>query len=120
MPRLTYLAGLALLLVASAFLLTDRLLTPAPGVTAANARRIKPGMSWAWVERVLGGPATQEGRLPLDGSFGAWDTGARVVLVEFDAAGRVREAASLTGYRAELSRLFLTEGRLARWPLRGP
>jgi hypothetical protein len=56
-PRLAYLAGLALLLLAGAFLLTDHLLAPPPGVTEENARRIRPGMSRAWTERVLGPPA---------------------------------------------------------------
>src|SRR5262249_19238177 len=56
MPRLAYFTGLALLLVAGAFLLTDALLWE-PGVTARNARLVKPGMTLAQVERVLGGPA---------------------------------------------------------------
>lgn len=53
MPRLVYWAGVGLLLVAGAFLLTERLVHPS-GVTEANAKRIKPGMTAAWVERLLG------------------------------------------------------------------
>src|SRR5262249_56690597 len=88
MPRLVYLSGIALLLVAGAFLLTDHLLAPLPGVTEANAKRVRKGMSWAWAERVLGGPATDEVRFS-DFSFGLWDAGARLVVIEFDTAGRV-------------------------------
>ena len=58
MSRRTYLlvvAGLAL--VALAMLLTDRLLW-APGLTADNMRRVRPGMTLAEVEELLGGPAT--------------------------------------------------------------
>src|SRR5262245_29793669 len=58
MPRLVYLTGLALLLLAGAFLLTDRLVRP-PGITEANVKRIRPGMTLAQVERLLGGPATE-------------------------------------------------------------
>ncbi|MCI0459737.1 MAG: outer membrane protein assembly factor BamE [Gemmataceae bacterium] len=54
MPRIVYLLGWALLLVAGAFLLTDALLWR-PGVSAANVRRIRPGMTKAEVESILGG-----------------------------------------------------------------
>ena len=50
MPRLVYLSGAGLALVALAFVLTDSLLWE-PGVTEANVRRIRPGM------RRLPGPA---------------------------------------------------------------
>jgi hypothetical protein len=49
-----YLAGLALILLAGAFPLTDALLTPLPGVTEANARRIRHGMNLERVEAMLG------------------------------------------------------------------
>src|SRR5262245_12481995 len=55
MPRLVYLAGLAFLLVAGAFLLTDALLW-APGVTEANLSRIQPGMTRRQVEARFGRP----------------------------------------------------------------
>ena len=51
-----WLAGLAL--VVGALLLTDALLW-APGLTEGNVRRIRPGMSLAEVEALLGGPATE-------------------------------------------------------------
>ncbi len=56
MRRPVYLLGVAIALVAGAFALTDALLTPPPGVTEANARHIRPGMTWEEVEKVLGGP----------------------------------------------------------------
>src|SRR5262245_51186366 len=69
MPRLTYLTGLALVLLAGAFLLTDTL-TWQPGVTARNVRRIKAGMTLPEVEAVLGGPAQQAQR--TDRCGGDW------------------------------------------------
>src|SRR5262245_2383214 len=59
-PRLTYFTGLALLLLAGAFLLTDRL-TRRPGVTEANAKRIQVGMTLADVEALLGGRSDESG-----------------------------------------------------------
>ena len=49
-----WLAGVALVL--GALLLTDRLLWQ-PGLTEDNVRRIRPGMTLAEVEALLGGPA---------------------------------------------------------------
>src|SRR5262245_36646309 len=53
MPRLVYLTGWALL-VRCAFLLADALVPPTPGVTLRNARLIRPGMTPAEVEALLG------------------------------------------------------------------
>jgi hypothetical protein len=105
-PRLTYFTGLALLLVAGAFLLTDGLLTPAPGVTEENVQRIEPGMRRGWVERVLGGPATEEAHF-ANGGFGLWDAGAGLVVVDFDTAGRVTASAFAAGAQARRIRVFL-------------
>jgi hypothetical protein len=55
MPRRVYLLGLGLALVALAFVLTDALLWE-PGVTEANVKRIRSGMSLREVEAILGGP----------------------------------------------------------------
>jgi hypothetical protein len=51
-----YLLGLGLALVAAAFVLTDAVLGPHPGVTEANVRRIRAGMLQGEVEALLGGP----------------------------------------------------------------
>ncbi len=55
MPKLVFLTGVALVLVAAAFLATDAALWR-PGPTEANARRIKVGMRLEEVEAILGGP----------------------------------------------------------------
>jgi hypothetical protein len=56
MPRTVFLLGVALFLVALAFLATDASLWR-PGVTEANMRRIRPGMTVTQAEAILGGPA---------------------------------------------------------------
>jgi hypothetical protein len=56
MHKHVYFASVALFLVTVAFLLTDRLLWQ-PGVTEANVRRIRAGMTLADVEAILGAPA---------------------------------------------------------------
>src|SRR3954451_20487169 len=56
MPRGVFTLGLGLLVVAEAFLVTCEVLGPSPGVTEANVRRIKVGMSLEEVEAILGGP----------------------------------------------------------------
>src|SRR5262245_40857972 len=68
MPRLTYLAGVALVLVGGGLALTHELLGPWPGVTEANVRRIQPGMTLAQVEATLGAAA------PLGDGAGGWFT----------------------------------------------
>ena len=49
-------AGLAL--IVGALLITDRLLWQ-PGLTEGNVRRLRPGMTLAEVEVLLGGPAVE-------------------------------------------------------------
>jgi hypothetical protein len=56
MPKLVYLSGVGLTLVALGFVITEAALGPRPGVTEANVRRIKPGMMKEEVEAILGGP----------------------------------------------------------------
>jgi hypothetical protein len=55
MPRLVYLSGVGVALVALAFVSTDAALGPRQGVTEANVRRIREGMTLREVEGVLGG-----------------------------------------------------------------
>ncbi len=53
MPWRVQCTGLALLMLAGAFLLTDALLWE-PGVTEWNVQRIRPGMTFEEVEALLG------------------------------------------------------------------
>jgi hypothetical protein len=55
MGRRVYLLGVGLALVALALALTDWAVGPRPGVTEANLRRLKPGMTLAEVQAVFGG-----------------------------------------------------------------
>ena len=57
MPRLIYLLGVCVAVVALALAVTDWALSLRPGVTQANVRRIRPGMTPEEVESLLGGPA---------------------------------------------------------------
>src|SRR5262245_9814484 len=60
MSRLVYLSGVGLLLVAGAFLVTDRLLglgRRGHSIDRAHFDRLRAGMSRSQVEALLGGPA---------------------------------------------------------------
>jgi hypothetical protein len=78
MKRLRRLAwvGAALCLVALAFGLTVRLIGPEPpGVTEANLRRIRPGMTLKEVEAILGEdwwPISGSGNLEYQTFRGLW------------------------------------------------
>jgi hypothetical protein len=54
MSRQTYLLGVGIALVALGLAFTDRALGLRPGVTEANVRRIRAGMTLAEAESVLG------------------------------------------------------------------
>jgi hypothetical protein len=56
MSRQVYLLGVGLALVALALAVIDVLLGPRPGITEANVRRIRPGMTYGEVEDLLGYP----------------------------------------------------------------
>jgi hypothetical protein len=56
MSRQVYLLGVGLVLVALAFIVTDRALPTTPGVTEANVKRVKVGMTYGEVEDLLGFP----------------------------------------------------------------
>jgi hypothetical protein len=57
MSRWVFLLGVGVMLVALAFVVTYRALGPKPGVTEANVRRLKPGMTVREVETILGAKA---------------------------------------------------------------
>ena len=80
-----------------AFLVTCAALEPAPGITAANVRRIRPGMTREEVEALLGGPhhsASWENMRAVWPSpwAGLWRGSDGCVTVVFDPPGRVRGA----------------------------
>ena len=83
-------------LVVGALLLTDGLLWR-PGLTEDNVRRIKPGMTLAEVEALLGGPAADTFEMPEDYPAYRWQRewreGGASVVVQFFADGRVMTAA---------------------------
>jgi hypothetical protein len=64
MSRWVFRLGVGIALVALAFAGAEQILALRPGVTEANARRIRMGMSLEQVERLLGGRATNEQYLP--------------------------------------------------------
>jgi hypothetical protein len=94
MPRRVYLLGLGLALVALALAVTDWALSLQPGVTKANAKRIRPGMTLRQVEAILGGPGTFLGkehpRSPENHVL--WESVDAWALVGFDQRGRVMSA----------------------------
>ena len=83
-------------LVALALLLTDRLLWR-PGLTEDNVRRLRPGMTLAEVEALLGGPAADTFEMPADYPAYRWKREWRAegaaMDVQFFADGRVMSAA---------------------------
>jgi hypothetical protein len=92
MSRRVYLLGVGLALVAGAFLLTEALLWR-PGVTEANVRRVRPGMTTKQAEAILGvsldGPVGGRSRpiRILRGNGGeavlVWDEAGYITDVEF-------------------------------------
>src|SRR5262245_10169574 len=92
MPRLVYVAGWALLVLAGAFLLTDHLLAPPPGVTERNVRRVKAGVTPAEVQALMGHypQSTWEWRPGFRVEWWEGPTGG--VRVRYDGEGRVSTA----------------------------
>jgi hypothetical protein len=90
MPRLVYLLGVGLALVALALAFTDWALRSR--VTEANARRIRAGLTLAEVEALLGGPARQMSEFREDRStlrVGVWEGPTCIVWVTFGPTNRV-------------------------------
>src|SRR5262249_58166477 len=87
-------------LAVGALLLTDRLLW-APGLTQDNVRRLRPGMTLAEVETLLGGPATWEMDMRPDDPteergyrwLRRWKAEGAAVDVQFFEDGRVMAVA---------------------------
>jgi hypothetical protein len=88
-----WLVGLAL--VVGALLLTDWLLWT-PGLTEDNVRRLRPGMTLAEVEALLGVLAAETVEMPPDYPAFRWQRewheGGADVVVQFTADGRVMAA----------------------------
>jgi hypothetical protein len=101
MSRQVYLLGVGLALVALALAFTGWALSPPPGVTEANARRIQRGMTRTQVEALMGGLPGRVGEEwplwpppdPNEGleSYRIWKGTGHSIRVEFDKAGRVAE-----------------------------
>jgi outer membrane protein assembly factor BamE (lipoprotein component of BamABCDE complex) len=92
MGKRLFLLGVAIVAVALAFTVTDSLLvTLTAGVTEANVRRIRVGMSKPQVDRILGRPQAYES-LPRSRQKGLWVSGSAEVEVIFDGDGNVRSA----------------------------
>jgi hypothetical protein len=88
MSRRVYLLGVGLALVALALAFTDWALSLRPGVTEANVRRIRAGMTIREVEALLGGPKTGLTE-PAIASFWRGDSGE--ALVVFSSTDRVTD-----------------------------
>jgi hypothetical protein len=95
---LLWLAGVVL--VVGALFLTDWLLWQ-PGLTEDNARRLRPGMTLAEVEALLGGPAADSFEMPPDYRAFRWQRewrkGGTSVVVQFFPDGRVMAAGARGG-----------------------
>jgi hypothetical protein len=67
MSRRVYLLGVGLVLVALGLAFTDWALSLQPGVTEANFRRIRVGMTMAEVAAILGQPGPRQPRADRNG-----------------------------------------------------
>jgi len=105
MSRQVYLLGAGLALVALAFAATEAALGPRSGVTEANVKRIRPGMTLAEVEAIFGGPADAvfEAILPdagepqLEGDLRLWGLDRPNAAVLFGVDGGVIRAEWVPG-----------------------
>jgi hypothetical protein len=93
MPGRVYLLGVGLALVALAFAVTDWALTLGPGLTTANVRRIRPGMTLAEVEAILGRcSADSSGGRPAWLTIREWRGRLGRGVIHFGPDGRVMES----------------------------
>jgi hypothetical protein len=111
MNRLVYMSGVALVVVALAFLLTDALLWQ-PGINEANARRVRPGMTLPEVEGLLGTSAAVHLQSPStvgpSGALKIWQGKQGSALILFFGSDS-------TGWRVEAAADFRQE-----WPVPRP
>jgi hypothetical protein len=94
MSRRVYLLGVGLALVALAFATTDWALSLQPGVTEANLRCIRPGMTLAEVEALFGcrwRAGFIDNGTPGELGF-EWEGARGVADVSFDLKQRARKA----------------------------
>ncbi len=95
MSRRVFLLGLGLALVALGLAFTDWALTPpqAPGITEANARRLRPGMTLEQARVILGKPGNCiTGRIGLSirrPETWLWISAEGAVMINCDATGRI-------------------------------
>jgi hypothetical protein len=99
MSKRVFMLGVAIYVVPMAFLLTDRILAGRPGVTVANCRKIRKGMTLQEVEAHFGRAANDDPPLgdspaaeldqPSEYRFRFWQTDEVKVLVMFTRAERV-------------------------------
>jgi hypothetical protein len=90
MSRRVYLLGIGIALVALAFVLTDALLWE-PGITEANVRRVRVGMTLADVQALFGDEPEME--LGGDGTQSLrWWSEQGAAWVHFDENQRVQSA----------------------------
>jgi hypothetical protein len=95
MSRRVFLLGVGIVLVALGLAITDWVLSLQPGVTEANFKRIRVGMTEAEVQAILGGVPQEKLPYPsTDGWFYCvWDGSTGNILVAFGRDdGRVRRA----------------------------
>jgi hypothetical protein len=94
MSRQLYLLGVGIVLVALAFAVTEAVLGPRPGITEANARRIRPGMMLREAEAILGKRGLCGGTFVSRGGRGSslwlWDgADGTMVFILTDATDRI-------------------------------
>jgi hypothetical protein len=92
-----YLLGMGLALVALAFAFTNYVIGPSPGVTEANARRIRNGMTMEEVEAIFGGPGRrvfEEGAPGISSQGYQWVAAGGQVVVVFNRRGGSSPAVS--------------------------